>query len=49
MKRKLKQQKQKLTTVLTVLFNKHEHNCLLWTTCYNNMCMTHWSDKDDSK
>ena len=44
-----KQQKQKLATVLTVLFSKHEHDCLSWTACYNNTCITHWSDKDDSE
>ena len=49
MKRKLKQQKQELATVLTVLFNKHEYDCLSWTVCYDNMCTTHQSDKDDLK
>ena len=47
MKRKLKQQKQKLTTVLTVLFSKHKHDCLSWIVYYNNMCITYQSNKDD--
>ena len=46
--KKSKQQKQKLATVLTAQFSKHKHNCLSWTVCYNNMCITHQSDKDDS-
>ena len=41
MKKKLKQQRQKLITVLTVLFNKHEHNCLSWIVCYDNTCITY--------
>ena len=39
--RKSKQQRQKLATVLTVSFNKHEHDCLSWTVCYNDMCTTY--------
>ena len=45
--KKSKQQRQKLATVLTVSFNKHKHNCLSWTVCYNNTCTTYWSNKDD--
>ena len=41
MKKKSKQWKQKLATVLTVLFNKHEHDCLSWTVYYNDMCITY--------
>ena len=36
-------------TVLTVSFSKHKHDCLSWTVCYDDMCTTHWSDKDDSE
>ena len=46
--KKPKQQRQELMTVLTVLFSKHEHDCLSWTACYNDVCITHWSDKDSS-
>ena len=49
MKRRLKQWKQKLVTVLTILFSKNEHDCLSWTVCYNDMCMTHWSNKNSSE
>ena len=48
MRKKPKQQKQKLATVLIAWFSKHEHDCLSWTACYDNMCTTYWSDKDDS-
>ena len=47
--KELKQLKQKLATVLTVLFSKNKHDCLLWTVCYNNMCITHRSDKNSSE
>ena len=47
--KRLKQQKQKLATVLTVLFSKHKHDYLSWTVCYNNMCITYQSNKDDSE
>ena len=46
--KKSKQQKQELATVLTAQFSKHKHNCLSWTACYDNTCITHQSDKDDS-
>ena len=41
MKQKSKQQKQNLVTVLIVLFSKHEHDCLSWIVCYNDMCITY--------
>ena len=41
MKKKSKQQRQELVTVLTVSSSKHKHDCLSWTACYNNMCTTH--------
>ena len=40
-KKKLKQWRQKLAIVLTVSFRKHEHDCLSWMICYNNMCTTY--------
>ena len=46
--KKSKQQKQKLATVLTAWFSKHKHNCLSWTVCYDDTCITYQSDKDDS-
>ena len=47
--KRLKQLKQKLMTVLTVLFSKNKHDCLSWTVCYNDMCITYRSDKNDSE
>ena len=47
MKKKPKQWRQELATVLTVSLSKHEHDCLSWTVCYNNMCTMHQSDKDN--
>ena len=47
--KRLKQLKQKLATVLTVLFSKNKHDCLSWTVYYNNMCTTYRSDKDSSE
>ena len=28
---------------------QNEHDCLSWTACYNDLCVTHWSNKDDSE
>ena len=41
MKKKLKQWKQELATILIVLFSKHKYDYLSWTVCYNDMCTTH--------
>ena len=44
-----KQLKQKLVTVLTVSSSKNEHDCLSWIVCYDDMCTTYRSDKNNSE
>ena len=47
--KRLKQLKQKLVTVLTDSSSKNKHDCLSWTVCYDDMCITHRSDKNGSE
>ena len=44
------EQKSGLATLEQESVNvNHQHNSMSWTTCYNDVCQMHQSDKEDSK